>query len=150
MTTPISGSRRVLESKSVSWSALSLDWRPLRRELLSSVPRDSAVVMGDLLAAAGSLQLDHRSSDLCYGILVPDWISILHGVSGSTLFYAWFWGAMWGIGGLTFGLGVRYLGVALGYTIALGFSTAFGTLMPPLFAGQLARSGERAVGTGDY
>ncbi len=44
---------------------------------------------------------------------------------------------MWGIGGLTFGLGVRYLGVALGYTIALGFSTAFGTLMPPLFAGEL-------------
>ncbi len=70
-------------------------------------------------------------------ILVPDWTSALSGVSGSTLFYAWFWGAMWGIGGLTFGLGVRYLGVALGYTIALGFSTAFGTLMPPLFAGQL-------------
>ena len=70
-------------------------------------------------------------------VLVPDWTSALRGVSGSTLFYAWFWGAMWGIGGLTFGLGVRYLGVALGYTIALGFSTAFGTLMPPLFAGQL-------------
>jgi L-rhamnose-H+ transport protein len=70
-------------------------------------------------------------------ILVPDWMSALSGVSGKTLFYAWFWGAMWGIGGLTFGLGVRYLGVALGYTIALGFSTAFGTLMPPLFAGQL-------------
>jgi L-rhamnose-H+ transport protein len=70
-------------------------------------------------------------------VLVPDWTSALSGVPGSTLFYAWFWGAMWGIGGLTFGLGVRYLGVALGYTIALGFSTAFGTLMPPLFAGQL-------------
>ena len=55
----------------------------------------------------------------------------------STLFYTWFWGAMWGIGGLLFGLGVRYLGIALGYTIALGFSTAFGTLVPPLFAGQL-------------
>lgn len=52
------------------------------------------------------------------------------------MFYAWFWGAMWGIGGLLFGLGVRYLGIALGYTIALGFSTAFGTLVPPIFAGQ--------------
>ena len=59
--------------------------------------------------------------------------------TGSKLFYAWFWGAMWGIGGLTFGLGVRYLGSALGYTIALGFSTAFGTLIPPLFAGTTAR-----------
>lgn len=45
---------------------------------------------------------------------------------------------MWGIGGLLFGLGVRYLGIALGYTIALGFSTAFGTIVPPMFAGQLA------------
>ena len=71
-------------------------------------------------------------------ILVPGWISTLQNVSTHTLFYAWFWGAMWGIGGLTFGLGVRYLGVALGYTIALGFSTAFGTLIPPLFAGELA------------
>ena len=42
-----------------------------------------------------------------------------------------------GLGGLLFRLGVRYLGIALGYTIALGFSTAFGTLMPPLFAGEL-------------
>jgi L-rhamnose-H+ transport protein len=72
------------------------------------------------------------------GVLVPGWITALQGVSAATLFYAWFWGAMWGIGGLTFGLGVRYLGVALGYTIALGFSTAFGTLIPPLFAGELA------------
>jgi L-rhamnose-H+ transport protein len=72
------------------------------------------------------------------GLLVPRLGVILHGASSSTLFYAWFWGAMWGIGGLLFGLGVRYLGIALGYTIALGFSTAFGTLVPPLFAGQLA------------
>lgn len=70
-------------------------------------------------------------------LLVPGFAAILHGASGSTLFYTWFWGAMWGIGGLLFGLGVRYLGIALGYTIALGFSTAFGTLVPPLFAGQL-------------
>lgn len=70
-------------------------------------------------------------------LLVPGFAAILHGASGTTLFYTWFWGAMWGIGGLLFGLGVRYLGIALGYTIALGFSTAFGTLVPPLFAGQL-------------
>jgi L-rhamnose-H+ transport protein len=71
------------------------------------------------------------------GLLIPQLSPILHGANSTTLFYAWFWGAMWGIGGLLFGLGVRYLGIALGYTIALGFSTAFGTLMPPLFAGQL-------------
>ena len=71
-------------------------------------------------------------------LLVPGFAGILHGADGSTLFFTWFWGAMWGIGGLLFGLGVRYLGIALGYTIALGFSTAFGTLVPPLFSGQLA------------
>jgi L-rhamnose-H+ transport protein len=71
-------------------------------------------------------------------LLVPRFVAILYGASGTVLFYTWFWGAMWGIGGLLFGLGVRYLGIALGYTIALGFSTAFGTLVPPLFSGQLA------------
>ncbi len=70
-------------------------------------------------------------------VLVPGTAALLHRASGGTLFYAWFWGAMWGIGGLLFGLGVRYLGIALGYTIALGFSTACGTLVPPMFAGQL-------------
>ena len=74
-------------------------------------------------------------------LLVPGWLGTITGAPTQTLLVAWFWGAMWGIGGLTFGLGVRYLGVALGYTIALGVSTAFGTLMPPLFAGELGAVG---------
>jgi L-rhamnose-H+ transport protein len=44
-----------------------------------------------------------------------------------------------GIGGLTFGLSMRYLGIALGYALALGLCTAFGTLVPPMFSGQLAQ-----------
>ncbi|MBN2029274.1 L-rhamnose/proton symporter RhaT [bacterium] len=43
-------------------------------------------------------------------------------------------GALWGIGGLTFGLSIRYLGIALGQSIALGFCAAFGTLIPPIVA----------------
>ena len=70
-------------------------------------------------------------------ILVPGTRAVLHHAAPATLAYACFWGAMWGIGGLLFGLGVRYLGIALGYTIALGFSTVCGTLVPPLFAGSL-------------
>jgi L-rhamnose-H+ transport protein len=46
-----------------------------------------------------------------------------------------FFGALWGVGGLTFGLSIRYLGVALGQSIALGFCAAFGTLIPPIVAG---------------
>lgn len=45
------------------------------------------------------------------------------------------YGILWGIGGLTFGLSMRYLGVALGQSIALGTCSAFGTLLPPLLAG---------------
>lgn len=44
-------------------------------------------------------------------------------------------GALWGVGGLTFGLSMRYLGVALGQSIALGTCSAFGTLIPALMAG---------------
>jgi L-rhamnose-H+ transport protein len=70
-------------------------------------------------------------------IFVPDVLTVLRAAPTVTLWHATFWGAMWGIGGLTFGLAVRYLGIALGYAIALGFCTAFGTLMPPIFNGQI-------------
>ena len=41
-------------------------------------------------------------------------------------------GILWGIGGLTFGLSMRYLGVALGQSIALGTCAALGTIMGPV------------------
>lgn len=46
--------------------------------------------------------------------------------------YAFLFGLMWGMGGLTFGLTMRYLGMSLGMAVALGYCTAFGFLMPPL------------------
>ena len=49
---------------------------------------------------------------------------------------------LWGVGGLTFGLSMRYLGVALGQSIALGTCAAFGTLFPALLAGQNLFRGE--------
>lgn len=70
-------------------------------------------------------------------VLIPNVFQVLHTAPRTALSHAIFWGAMWGIGGLTFGLSIRYLGIALGYAIALGFCTAFGTLMPPIFGGQL-------------
>ncbi len=71
-------------------------------------------------------------------LLVPNLFRVLHAAPPSSMGYACFWGVMWGIGGLTFGLSIRYLGIALGYAIALGFCTAFGTLMPPIFSGQMS------------
>ncbi|MFL6306957.1 MAG: L-rhamnose/proton symporter RhaT [Candidatus Sulfotelmatobacter sp.] len=71
-------------------------------------------------------------------LLVPGLIPLLRQAPAAPLWHAILWGVLWGVGGLTFGLSIRYLGIALGYAIALGFCTAFGTLMPPLFSGQMA------------
>lgn len=46
------------------------------------------------------------------------------------------YGVLWGIGGLTFGLSMRYLGIALGQSLALGTCSAFGTLIPALLKGE--------------
>ena len=43
-----------------------------------------------------------------------------------------FFGMLWGVGGLTFGLSMRYLGVALGQSIALGTCAGLGTIMGPV------------------
>lgn len=65
--------------------------------------------------------------------------------AGSTLFDLWsaggalpsiVYGVLWGVGGLTFGLSMRYLGIALGQSIALGTCAGFGTLFPAIFAGK--------------
>ena len=70
-------------------------------------------------------------------VFVPELSTILHTASTTTLLYTCMWGALWGIGGLTFGLAIRYLGIGLGYSIALGFCAAVGTLVPPIRHGQL-------------
>jgi L-rhamnose-H+ transport protein len=54
----------------------------------------------------------------------------------SSLFWVYFFGVLWGFGGLTFGLTMRYLGMSLGMAVVLGFCAAFGTLMPPIFSGE--------------
>ena len=71
------------------------------------------------------------------GLLVPNLSMVLHSAPRSSIYYALLWGALWGVGGLTFGLAIRYLGIALGYAIALGLCTAFGTLIPPIYDGSI-------------
>lgn len=76
-----------------------------------------------------------------------DLMAVLSATPGKTLGYCWLLGALWGFGGLTFGLAVRYLGIALGTAMALGLTAAFGTLIPPIVGGQFgelvgSRSGQ--------
>ncbi len=79
-------------------------------------------------------------------IFVPHLAQILRAAPPEVLLRSFVWGVLWGIGGLTFGLSIRYLGIGLGYAIALGFCTAFGTLMPPLFSGQIVAIAHRTGG----
>src|SRR5690349_6754646 len=71
--------------------------------------------------------------------MTHDLWQVLHSVPRSTLFWSYFFGVLWGLGGLTFGLTMRYLGMSLGMAVALGYTAAFGTLMPPIFRGQFGR-----------
>jgi len=70
-------------------------------------------------------------------LAVPNLLSILSNAPLSSVGWAYFFGVLWGVGGLTFGLTVRYLGFALGTAMALGYCAAFGTLLPPIFNRQL-------------
>src|SRR5215467_2500924 len=68
--------------------------------------------------------------------LTKDLFAVLGQAPTSALFWAFFFGLLWGVGGLTFGLTMRYLGLSLGMAVVLGLCAAFGTLMPPIFRGE--------------
>lgn len=64
---------------------------------------------------------------------MPTFVTALQQVDNSIILATMGFGAMWGIGGLSFGLSMRYLGVGLGCAVAMGFCSAFGTLTPLMF-----------------
>ena len=65
--------------------------------------------------------------------MTNDLIGVLKQQNFSTLAWTYCFGALWGFGGLTYGLTMRYLGLSLGTGVALGYCAAFGTLVPPIF-----------------
>lgn len=66
-------------------------------------------------------------------LTIPNFGDIIAHTGGTTLFYTYLFGLLWGIGGLTYGLGVRYLGVSLGSSIILGLCMVFGSLVPSIY-----------------
>ncbi|MBB5635274.1 L-rhamnose-H+ transport protein [Pedobacter cryoconitis] len=66
-------------------------------------------------------------------LTIPGFTEIIKHTNFSVIALTYFFGVLWGIGGLTFGLGVRYLGVSLGSSIILGMSSVFGALMPSIY-----------------
>lgn len=68
-------------------------------------------------------------------LAVPSGHSFTEMFAAASSFNIWmtiFFGVLWGVGGLTFGLSMRYLGVALGQSIALGTCAGLGTIMGPV------------------
>lgn len=66
-------------------------------------------------------------------LTIPNFVEIIKSSDNAILGYTFLFGLLWGIGGLTYGLGVRYLGVSLGSSIILGLSMVFGSLMPSIY-----------------
>jgi L-rhamnose-H+ transport protein len=65
----------------------------------------------------------------------PNVISVLKEAPKEQLAYCFLCGAMWGVGGLTWGLMIRYLGVGLGLALGCGLCSAAGTIIPPIIKG---------------
>lgn len=78
--------------------------------------------------------------------LVPEVMSVLRQSPAESVMWSYVFGLMWGVGGLTFGLSMRYLGMSLGYAVALGLCAAFGTLMPPIFKGTMGEIVSKPAG----
>ncbi len=78
-------------------------------------------------------------------LAIPDGGSLMGLLKAGGAWQAIGCGVLWGVGGLTFGLSMRYLGVALGQSIALGTCSAFGTLIPALIAGDNLFRGEGLI-----
>jgi L-rhamnose-H+ transport protein len=80
-------------------------------------------------------------------LTIPGFAEIIRQTNGSVLFLTYFFGLLWGVGGLTYGLGVRYLGVSLGSTIILGLCSVFGSLVPSVYYSFYPKIGKDNFGT---
>jgi L-rhamnose-H+ transport protein len=75
-------------------------------------------------------------------ITVPGFFSIIQQTDATTIGWTYFWGFLWGIGGLTYGLGIRYLGMSLGNSVLLGLTAALGSLLPSIYYNYVPQEGK--------
>lgn len=66
-------------------------------------------------------------------LTIPNFTDIIATASPTIRAFTFLMGLIWGVGGLTYGLGIRYLGMSLGNSIMLGFCSAFGALVPSIY-----------------
>jgi len=75
---------------------------------------------------------------ICF-VFVPNFVQALGAIPVRTIGWVFLMGVIYGAANLTFGLSLRYLGIALGYALSLGLMMAIGTLVPPMLDGRLAK-----------
>jgi len=80
-------------------------------------------------------------------VFAPGFIKIIGSLSTGTMLTVFLLGAVYGIGNLSFGLTLRYLGLSLGYALSLGLMLAIGTLIPPMLDGRLHIMLQQSGGT---
>lgn len=78
-------------------------------------------------------------------LTIPNFGDIIKNTDSSTILYTYIFGLLWGIGGLTYGLGVRYLGVSLGSSIILGLCMVFGALIPSVYYELAPQAGKDTI-----
>src|ERR1035437_10819107 len=66
-------------------------------------------------------------------LTIPGFAGIIAASSSQIFYITFLMGLLWGIGGLTYGVGVRYLGMSLGNSVVLGFCAAFGAIVPSIY-----------------
>ena len=71
-------------------------------------------------------------------ILLPSFGGFYAAMGTGLLLRVALFGAMWGIGNVSYGLTMRYLGMSLGIGVAIGVTLIVGTLAPPFMHGQAA------------
>ena len=77
-------------------------------------------------------------------LTVPDFMTVITEGATPVKTFVYTMGLLWGIGGLTYGLGVRYLGMSLGNSVTLGFCSAFGALIPSIYYNIYPTAGKKS------
>jgi L-rhamnose-H+ transport protein len=95
-----------------------------------------------------------------FGLVIVPWVlafstspnvcKVLGAAPGKEFWYCYACGAMWGVGGLTWGLMIRYLGVGLGLALGCGICSAAGTLVPKMFNGEFGQLFEPGAGIASF
>jgi len=75
-------------------------------------------------------------------LTIPGFAAIIQSANSTSFWITFILGLLWGFGGLTYGLGIRFLGMSLGNSVILGYCAAFGSLIPSIYYDFFPTSGK--------